>query len=45
MKENEFIFDSVDLLLYESHILSLICCGLYVNSSKWLEKQKSINKS
>ena len=44
MRESEFIFDSVGLLCYKIHKCSLNGSDLYVDSSKWLKKQKRNNK-
>ena len=40
VKENVFVFDSVDLLLYHHQKLSLNGNKLYVNSPKWLNNKK-----
>ena len=45
MKENEFIFENVDLLEYQLHKITSIRGGSYVDSPKWLKKKKSKNKS
>ena len=45
MKGSEFVFDSVDLLYYKFHKISLNRGGLYVDSPKWLKNKKSNNKS
>ena len=41
MKGSEFIFDSVDLLCYKCHKISLNCGGSYTNSPKWLKNEKA----
>ena len=41
MKRSEFVFESVDSLLYKLHKISLNRCGSYIDSPKWLENKKS----
>ena len=44
MKESDFIFESVDLLYYELHKISLNRGGSYIDSPKWLKnKAATIN--
>ena len=44
MRGNEFAFDSVDLLYYKFHKISLNRVGSYTDSSKWLkDKALTIN--
>ena len=44
MEGNEFIFDSVDLLYYKHHKISLNRSGPYIDSPKWLKtKEARIN--
>ena len=38
MKRSEFVFDSVDLLHYKCHRVSLNPRISYIDSSKWLNK-------
>ena len=45
MRGSEFDRDSVDLLYYHLHRISLKRSGSYVDSQKWLNNKKSINKS
>ena len=45
VKDSEFVFDSVNLLHYKFHKISLNCGGSYIYSPKWLKSQKSNNKS
>ena len=40
-----FVFDSADLLHCKCHKISLNHSGSYIDSLKWLKKQKSNNKS
>ena len=40
MKEIEFIFDSVDLLYYKPHRISLNRGGSYIDSPEWLKNKK-----
>ena len=42
VKGSEFIFDSVDLLYYKYHRISLNGGGSYVDSPEWLKKKKAI---
>ena len=44
MKEREYIFDSIDLLYYKLHKISLNRGGSYIDSPKRLKEKKSINK-
>ena len=41
MKQREFIFDSVDLLYYKFHKISLNRGGSYVDSPEWLKNKKA----
>ena len=41
-KRNEFVFNSVNLLYYKFHKLSLNRGGSYIDSSKWLKNKKAI---
>ena len=41
MKEIEFVFDSVDLLYYKSHQVSLNRGGSYIDFPKWLKSKKA----
>ena len=38
MRGSEFVFDSVDLLHYILHKISLNRIGSYIDSSRWLKK-------
>ena len=40
MRGSEFVFDSVDLLQYKCHKISLVRGGLYIDSPKWLKTKK-----
>ena len=40
---SEFVFDSVDLLYYKLHKISLNRGGSYTDSSKWLKNKKATN--
>ena len=40
IKGSKFVFDSVDLLHYNLHKISLNRGGLYIDSPKWLENKK-----
>ena len=40
-KRNEFVFNSVNLLYYKFHKLSLNRGGSYIDSSKWLKNKKA----
>ena len=42
MKGNDFVFDSVDLLYYKLHEISLIRSGSYIDSPIWLKNKKEI---
>ena len=44
MKGSEFVFDSVDLLCYEFHKISLNRGGSYIDSPKELKNKKSTKK-
>ena len=37
MKGSEFVFDSIGLLHYNLHKISLNRCRLYIDSPKWLK--------
>ena len=39
MKGSEFVFDSVDLLYYKLHEISLNRGGSYIDSPKWLKSK------
>ena len=41
MRGSEFVFDSVDLLYYNLHKISLNGDGSYIDSPKWLKKKKA----
>ena len=41
MKGSEFVFDSVDLLYYKFHTLSLNRGGSYIDSPKLLQNKKA----
>ena len=41
MKGSEFVFDSVDLLYYKLHKISVNRSGTYVDSPKLLENKKA----
>ena len=43
MRGSEFVFDSVDLLYYKLHKISLNRDGLYIDSPKCLKNKKTIN--
>ena len=43
MNSKEFIFDSVDLLHYKLHEISLNHSGSYIDSPKLLKKRVTIN--
>ena len=45
MRGSEFVYDSVDVLYYNLNKVSLSRGGSYIDSPKWLKKQKSNNKS
>ena len=38
MKGSEFVFDSVDFLLYKLHKISLNRSGSYIDFPEWLKK-------
>ena len=40
MTGSEFVFDSVDLLCYKLHKISLNRNGSYIDSPEWLKKMK-----
>ena len=41
MKESDFVFDNVDLLLYKLHKISLNRGGSYINSPEQLKNKKA----
>ena len=41
MKGSQFVFDSVDLLYYKCHQVSLNRDGSYIDSPKWLKNKKA----
>ena len=41
MSGNEFVFDSIDLLHYNLHKISLNRSGSYIDSLKWLKNKKA----
>ena len=41
MKGSEFVFDSVDLLYYRLHKISLNRGGSYIDSSDWIKNKKA----
>ena len=45
MRGSEFAYDSVDALYYDLTKESLSRSGSYIDSPKWLKKQKGNNKS
>ena len=45
MKGSKFAFDSVNLLHYNCHKISLNHGGSYTDSLKWLKNKKNSNKS
>ena len=45
MKGCEFVFESVDLLYYKLHKISLNRGGSYIDSPNWIKNKKSNNKS
>ena len=45
IRRSEFAFDSVNLLYYKLHKISLNRSGSYIDSPKWLKIKKSNNKS
>ena len=44
MRENEFLFDSVQLIYYKCHKESFIRGGSYVDSPDWTKKKKAKKK-
>ena len=41
MKESEFVFDSIDLLYYRLHKISLNRGGSYIDSPDWMKNKKA----
>ena len=41
MKGSEFVFDSIDLLYYKLHKISLNRGGSYIDSTEWLKNKKA----
>ena len=41
MKGDKFVFDSVDLLYYKCHKISLVRVGSYTDFPKWLKNKKA----
>ena len=41
MSGNEFVFDTIDLLHYNLHKISLNRSGSYIDSPKWLKNKKA----
>ena len=41
MSGSEFVFDSIDLLHYNLHTISLNRGGSYIDSPKWLKNKKA----
>ena len=41
MSGSEFVFDSIDLLHYNLHKISLNRSGSYIDSPKWLKNKKA----
>ena len=41
MRRSEFVFDSVDVLCYKLHRISLNRSGSYIDSRKWLKNKKA----
>ena len=41
MKGSDFVFDSVDLLYYKLHKISLNRGGSYIDSPEWLKNKRS----
>ena len=41
MRRSEFVFDSVDVLCYKLHRISLNRSGSYIDSPKWLKNKKA----
>ena len=42
VKGSEFVFDSIDLLYYNLHKISLNRGGSYIDSPEWLKNKKAI---
>ena len=40
MKDSKFVFESVDLLYYHLHKISLKRSGSYVESAEWLKNKE-----
>ena len=45
MRGSNFIFDSVQLMYYRCHKVNFRRGGSYIDSSDWIKKEKSNNKS
>ena len=45
MRGSKFVFDSVDLLHYKLHKVSLNRDGSYIGFPEWLKNKKGNNKS
>ena len=45
MRGSKFVFESIDLLHYKLHKISLKRRESYINSPKWLKNKKDNNKS
>ena len=45
MKGSSFVFESVDLLYYKLHKISLNRGGSYIDSPNWIKNKKRNNKS
>ena len=41
MKGSEFVFDSIDLLYYKCHKITLNCGDSYVDFPEWLKNKKA----
>ena len=41
MRGSQFVFDSIDLLCYKLHKISLNRGGSYIDSPKWLKNKKA----
>ena len=41
MNESEFVFDSIDLLYYKLHKISLNRGGSYIDSAEWPKNKKA----
>ena len=41
MRKSKFVFDSIDLLCYKLHKISLNRGGSYIDSPKWLKNKKT----